>query len=457
MKFLPLDVCLAGSACWNPDCDKGVPGQLRQDEESKERAKSGLLRCARCKLAVFCGAQCQKAYWPAHKTSCKALAKREEITPVLVGPAGPWAWRVYAVKLKLEETLGRPLNKLEKCALDYEAHCSVPGCDATRGRDNACKLTACRDCGWGHACGLHTADELANARAIHAAQCQHFQMSNVLHFFRRRHMMDDPKHDDFHFIPDGRLQVPKFLPQSWAEYWKWRVPAQLVYQLAHVPEFFPAATHPLSQALTTLLGLQHFGLHQTAGGEGPSSLTVHVVGAGEFEWPPSPVWELLAHHIPSVRRLTVEFVGQAINSEEMPAIEMECCPECSGVGCKRLYGAMPTTYHAFRASSRYTKPDLVVAFNSGVHEAEVEQWRPTLEGLIQEGIPCLFTSYNELEATKDQAALEELGGHVTLATQPNPFRSEIPRIEVTDAKLKHPFYYSNNYYLCMRGTAPIQS
>eukprot|EP01086_Lenisia_limosa_P002883 TRINITY_DN16971_c0_g1_i1.p1 TRINITY_DN16971_c0_g1~~TRINITY_DN16971_c0_g1_i1.p1 ORF type:complete len:251 (+),score=47.55 TRINITY_DN16971_c0_g1_i1:2-754(+) len=35
------------------------------------KLKSDLKRCSRCHRAVYCSAVCQKAHWPAHKTSCK--------------------------------------------------------------------------------------------------------------------------------------------------------------------------------------------------------------------------------------------------------------------------------------------------------------------------------------------------------------------------------------------------
>ena len=36
-------------------------------------------RCSRCKVAIYCGAECQKAHWKAHKFDCKAPEVREDI------------------------------------------------------------------------------------------------------------------------------------------------------------------------------------------------------------------------------------------------------------------------------------------------------------------------------------------------------------------------------------------
>jgi len=36
-------------------------------------APDALERCAGCRVVVYCNLACQKAAWPAHKTSCKHL------------------------------------------------------------------------------------------------------------------------------------------------------------------------------------------------------------------------------------------------------------------------------------------------------------------------------------------------------------------------------------------------
>jgi hypothetical protein len=40
-------------------------------------------------------------------------------------------------------------------------------------------------------------------------------------------------------------------------------------------------------------------------------------------------------------------------------------------------------------------PDLVVAFNSGLHTPhDGAGWRPTVRALVAGALPCLFTSFN---------------------------------------------------------------
>lgn len=52
-----------------------------------------------------------------------------------------------------------------------------------------------------------------------------------------------------------------------------------------------------------------------------------------------------------------------------------------------------STYHEFakKLGDKFVKPDLTVAFNSGASMEDVALWQPTIEFLVQSGIPTVFT------------------------------------------------------------------
>jgi hypothetical protein len=47
---------------------------------------AGLLRCTACEQARYCGQQCQRAHWKAHKTDCKRLRANLEAGQRAIGP-----------------------------------------------------------------------------------------------------------------------------------------------------------------------------------------------------------------------------------------------------------------------------------------------------------------------------------------------------------------------------------
>jgi hypothetical protein len=54
---------------------------------------------------------------------------------------------------------------------------------------------------------------------------------------------------------------------------------------------------------------------------------------------------------------------------------------------------------------------LVVAFNAGLHQLATE-WIPTVQFLLEQHIPCIFTSYNREEAMSDAEHLGQMGAKI---------------------------------------------
>ncbi len=77
----------------------------------------------------------------------------------------------------------------------------------------------------------------------------------------------------------------------------------------------------------------------------------------------------------------------------------------------------------------WRRPDVAVAFNSGVSELDKEMWAPALQVLVRQDVPVVFTSYNAQEAKADAAAWRAAGGVLTGGPERNGFRALEPVAE----------------------------
>jgi len=241
------------------------------------------------------------------------------------------------------------------------------------------------------------------------------------------------------------------LPAGWDAYPAWRGLAP-TSQFAEQPLYRAHATEALSMPLTCLLGLQHF-YPPDAALWGKESLTIHVVGAGAFEYRGRAFWEELLHVMPQLKTINVALMGPEMadivrgesdghSDGHYPATNMTCCDACKARACKyviAIHGKLPqfqpfllfsmrpastraaliftcsppltgATYEDFLASEERCaaiggEADLMVAFNCGIHCKGVwngakqllqAQWRPALEELLRRGTPCLFTSWDQV-------------------------------------------------------------
>ena len=109
------------------------------------------------------------------------------------------------------------------------------------------------------------------------------------------------------------------------------------------------------------------------------------------------------------------------------------------------------TYHDYSASPKFTTPDLIVAFNTGMYEEFTESWKTSLEVMLDLNVPALFTSYNKYEAEQDTVVLSQVNARLLTETpRLNPFRVAKATIEpgVNDV-----FFHLNMYCMAFKGRA----
>lgn len=438
-----------GSACFH-SCQPPPRGNIK-----------GLQRCNACRAVKYCGRKCQTADWKKHhKPVCKILRAFRKYCQD--NPAPPRS-RMLAVGSKFD-TFKRlaTSNRLTGADLPKNAgpvHWTIatqvvrtaPFCNVCHKNDwehgATVEWTSCPTCGHGWACAEHS-EEYLRTRHTKEICDTHVASANICRF-RYNHTVKNGDH--FMFVPTtGVLSTPlRRFPSDWDSWFKARAAGE--YSLKHrlPPEFFPSGTFLLSQVNTIIMGMY---LHDEKHFTSREELTIHVAGANTtFELEggsPTCVWEEIMHVLPRVKRMNVFLVGPETGVSH-PLTQVQACPDCVTKGRVRLQCCQQTTYHEFRASEHFVTPDFIAAFNTGMFEECTESWKESLNVMLELNAPCIFTSYNLLEAQADEKVLEQVGAKLTRAAELNPFRVQIPKVDYSEDC--EAFFYDNMYYTCFKG------
>lgn len=306
--------------------------------------------------------------------------------------------------------------------------------------------TRCHN-GWA-CCAAHHREYMESNHTTEV--CEKYIECSKIDLFRYKHTIDHG--DRFMFMPEEALTAPmRSFPSTWVEYFKAR--CQNEYSMRrHLPqEFFPVSTFLLSQVNTILYGMY---LHDKDHFTNLHELTVHVLGPSDgFEYEggaPTCVWEEIMHCLPAVKTLKVIYIGPE-GRLNFGLSSIEACPDCTAKGRVRMQGFHDMTYHEYYTSDDFVKPDFVAAYNTGMYDEYTQEWKDSLKVLLDLDVPCIFTSYNELEGVEDLKVLREVGAKtLTETTMLNPFQVMVPYI---DDNFIDKFFYSNMYYICFRGRA----
>eukprot|EP01128_Nolandella_sp_AFSM9_P010571 TRINITY_DN7334_c0_g1_i1.p1 TRINITY_DN7334_c0_g1~~TRINITY_DN7334_c0_g1_i1.p1 ORF type:complete len:217 (-),score=68.15 TRINITY_DN7334_c0_g1_i1:10-660(-) len=93
-------------------------------------------------------------------------------------------------------------------------------------------------------------------------------------------------------------------------------------------------------------------------------------------------------------------------------------------------------------------PDVAFCFNSGLSDF-FEEWSPTVELLLEEDVPTIFTSYSKMEADFDSRFLKVmLNGRVKQGPFLNPYHSLMYSVSPTGPTT---FFASNMYMTIVQG------
>jgi len=460
-----------------------------------ERGDDKLLRCTSCKLACYCSRECQKKDWPhKHKMECKLLQMFQQAYSALSGPAEDPQAKVLAFgqayptiwEHASQETLKqmpRPMQVLDQTPLrtrflKFVMHgrsCSICLANDFSGplstdpklqeeyivNHNKLDWKCCPTCQHGWCCSSRHWEEHQEKHTPEI--CQRYTAKDELDLFHYRHVQIHK--EVFRNAPRLALaDVLEVFPKDWDAYFRTRFVGRYPEWLDRLPpQWYPATTRLLSQPVTCLYAMYQYGIHHFSEKQ---ELTLHIVGAEVYELPATGVWEEILHCLPRLQQLTIQFIGPHASKasrqrtrDSGPQPVDQYCPDCTQKGRKWSMGIFGYTYHGYVETylqttphDHHSKPDLIVAFNTGMSEEHTDSWKTSLEVILDMNVPAYFTAYCEEEAVLDYELLEGVQAHLLQSgPEQNPFAEDYMNVEPASIFGVDKFFTNNMYGVLFQG------
>ncbi|KAF9259006.1 hypothetical protein L218DRAFT_963991 [Marasmius fiardii PR-910] len=429
-----------------------------------ERPGHRLSRCSRCRGVAYCNAGCQKSDWKTHKDLCKGLAALEAdtatqkifLSSLSDKPSSDLEFvnelchqdMLNTVKM-LTMSMKRELRVDEQNIIGWQPRCM--GCSRTdrliriEGTTGNRSLKPCDTCKTSFYCCEEHWDAVRDKHMstpvddnpAGLTQCQlnkHFRetmfLINLMSELHDNSESRDEKSKPyvFEWAPSRHKTAWKPLKDGagcWEEEFKDEVkkdygdsdlnPASLL-------PFLRAASEGLAMPMTVLYGLQK--LKSSDDWTRKKTLTIHILGPHEKEFVHAGMFNEILHRLPIVKALRIVLIGPELAGLGLP--NPHPCIECTMIERAQSFEAHALTYHEYvkRQGTRYLKPDIAVAFNSGSSENPAS-WKETMELLVKKKIPSVFTAYNRQEAEAESKLLKAAGATLVSGLGPcmNPWGS----------------------------------
>ncbi|KAF7337156.1 MYND-type domain-containing protein [Mycena venus] len=395
--------------------------------------------------------------WELHKPFCKALrameknsliaatlisALRKEPTTDLKVLNDMTQAYIDVVSPFCRGSLQRPPTLFESNLISGEPRCLV--CTRTdqlirmeaakNGVDNFSRLIPCPDCHLTFCCSPAHWDV---ARPLHHSPCEE-ALDGLSQCIMNRQIHVQLKAKTFMMsardFPARFMWYPKRIKSAWTSLsgssWEAEFDDEM-RKYAGKPtahSMFPViveASDNLSMAMTVLYGLEM--LNDDDGWTRKHTLTVHVIGANAME-ANCVIFEEILHHLPQVKILKLVLCGPDMPVRHLSrTVTLTTCSECTELGRQHIQEHVAEKYHTFvrNQGSKFQKPDLCIAFNSGASQVSTHTWLPTFKLLVEGKIPTVFTSFNREEAEGEAVLLRAAGAKLHPAVGPtrNPWGS----------------------------------
>lgn len=423
-KRLPPVTSILGRACYEcfkfKDKDRDVP----------------LKQCSRCLAVQYCSPECQKAHWKSdHKEMCNALRSLENDTIVRMALLSALSNEHSSDPDVLNATIGAMVNKQiahlvrlldrnltteERNLLAWEPRCI--GCARTDRimRMEAVakgsgfvprKLTPCPTCKMDFYCSNHRdtiqrrhAGEPCDGGHDGLSQCQMNQeirggiaFSSFVAKANVGQFRWSPEHIKSSWVSLKGTSWEAEYTNALAEHY--RLPSNAVAPLVR------AASEGLSMPMTILWALEH--LNTDDSWTRKNTLIIHLLGAEVAELTNDMAFEEILRRLPEIKCLKLVLCGPELDQVSPHARNQEFDVDTCRRRRTKVRKIVAQTYHNFAKSQgrNFIKPDLAIAFNSGLSQVDIQLWKPTISFLVKNNIPSIFTAYNQDEAEAEAQLL----------------------------------------------------
>ena len=421
---------------------------------------SPLKRCGGCQSFYYCSREHQQLARRDHKTLCQFIAQhREDGTPLFGGHTGrtrPDLLKEMSREVQVYKFMDQ---KVELIFLNPPV-CRKTDCLAPLGEGGLVSCPDCQSVSW--CSSLHRAE----AEQHHSQFCQELKLARVIDSLENIHGLpiivpDLSCHQDLEYQA-GPQTIAEHLPGlDYVQDYGHQEEKDdndddyedvddsdddnLIIQSILVSDILSGPLTLLEAARKTLPGLAD-----------KESLKIHIAGAHDYDTIALLKWEYLAHRLPALKSLEIQFIGPRLegNNNNTKPVLAETCDGCTKLGRTVSHGFYKMPYHQFREREDFSAPDLVLVQNCGFHEfpLDSEDWTEGWAGLgsllHRTGAPVIFTSYTKTEAQDDLRRFQEVCGQeleVLVHCEENTMRSHRPRRDMGLEEEIDVFY--NNYYI----------
>ncbi|XP_018579774.1 uncharacterized protein LOC108917575 [Anoplophora glabripennis] len=403
-----------------------------------KESNQNLKRCSVCKTVAYCSRDHQKQDWKFHKDLCKAIAKVDEILKYSTISTFE-DFRKYNVSKSIlwHKELCRKLDDFECQMWMFPRVCAK--CFSRK------VIIDCPNClNVSYCSEQHKNDH----EKQHSEFCGALKLCMDIDLYNFHEKYSTPKIAVHDFEPEVNI-LPNNLQELMRMYEKCSVPKE-----NNSKKFikFIIRSNVIAPAATILYGMEESGLLTNRFLNKPD-LTVHIVGAAltEMAWFWKLITELPFHWIKDLKSLNFYVIGPEIRHEGVrKKFTQQLCDSCKAKNPSSKIVFCWKLYHEVAES--IDKPDIVVVFNSGLHEFGDNPWDPSIDCLtMYSNVPLLLTAYTLNEIKQDICTLISKSSHkvnVVLEPQKNPFSNMTP---VRDWETENsPVFYVNGYLAILK-------